>query len=66
MLLQDSFDDAIIPLSTDYDLQDKYVTYLGYIRLGRIMEDMDFFAGRNAIHFISLPSHYYSILIDFL
>lgn len=45
MAFQDSFDDAIIPLSTDYDLQDKYVTYLGYIRLGRIMEDMDFFAG---------------------
>lgn len=52
MLFQDSFDDAIIPLSTDYDLQDKYVTHLGYIRLGRIMEDMDFFAGFNTIHLI--------------
>ncbi|KAK7601795.1 hypothetical protein V9T40_009236 [Parthenolecanium corni] len=53
--MQDSFDDAIIPLSTDYDLQDKYVTYLGYIRLGRIMEDMDFFAVWCALKYLHNP-----------
>lgn len=43
--MQDSFTSAIIPLSTDKALQDKYVTFLGHVRLGRLMEDMDLFAG---------------------
>lgn len=43
--MQDSFTSAIIPLSTDTTLQDKYVTFLGHVRLGRLMEDMDLFAG---------------------
>ncbi|XKL67252.1 hypothetical protein PGB90_010672 [Kerria lacca] len=53
--MQDSFEDAIIPLSTDFDLQDKYITYLGYIRLGRIMEDMDFFAVWCAFKYLFNP-----------
>lgn len=43
--MQDSFTSAIIPLSTDYDIRDKYVTFMGSVRLGRLMEDMDMFAG---------------------
>lgn len=43
--MQDSFKTAIIPLSTDHELQDKYVTFLGHVRIGRLMEDMDCFAG---------------------
>lgn len=43
--MQDSFTSAILPLSTDKVLQDKYVTFLGNVRLGRLMEDMDLFAG---------------------
>ena len=43
--MQDSFTTAIIPLSTNKKLQDKYVTFLGHVRLGRLMEDMDLFAG---------------------
>lgn len=46
--MQDSFTSAIIPLSTDTALQDKYVTFLGHVRLGRLMEDMDLFAGECA------------------
>ncbi|XP_037946175.1 acyl-coenzyme A thioesterase 9, mitochondrial-like [Teleopsis dalmanni] len=42
--MQDSFTSAIIPLSTDKQLQDKYVAFLGHVRLGRLMEDMDLFA----------------------
>ncbi|XP_030370300.1 acyl-coenzyme A thioesterase 9, mitochondrial-like isoform X2 [Scaptodrosophila lebanonensis] len=42
--MQDSFTSAIIPLSTDRVLQDKYVTYLGNVRMGRLLEDMDMFA----------------------
>lgn len=43
--MQDSFTSAIIPLSKDKTMQDKYVTFLGSVRLGRLMEDMDLFAG---------------------
>lgn len=42
--MQDSFTSAIIPLSTDIGLRDKYVGFLGNVRLGRLMEDMDLFA----------------------
>lgn len=44
--MQDSFTSAIIPLSTDLSLRDRYVTFLGHVRLGRLMEDMDLFAGK--------------------
>lgn len=42
--MQDSFTSALIPLASDMMLQDKYVTFLGSVRLGRLMEDMDLFA----------------------
>lgn len=47
--MQDSFTSALIPLSKDQSLQDKYVTFLGSVRLGRLMEDMDLFAGEFVI-----------------
>lgn len=43
--MQDSFTSAIIPLSQSIPLQEKYVAFLGHVRLGRLMEDMDMFAG---------------------
>lgn len=42
--MQDSFTSAIIPLATDLTIRDKYITFLGSVRLGRLMEDMDMFA----------------------
>lgn len=42
--MQDSFTSAIIPLSSDLTIRDKYITFLGSVRLGRLMEDMDLFA----------------------
>ncbi|XP_046988504.1 acyl-coenzyme A thioesterase 9, mitochondrial-like [Schistocerca americana] len=42
--MKDSFSSVVIPLSTDITLQEKYVTFLGHVRLGRLMEDMDIFA----------------------
>lgn len=42
--MQDSFTSALIPLSSDEAIRDKYVTFLGSVRLGRLMEDMDLFA----------------------
>jgi hypothetical protein len=44
-LVQDSFASVIIPLKDDVSLQEKYVTFKGYVRLGRLLEDMDIFAG---------------------
>lgn len=41
----DSFDTAFIPLSKSQSLQEKYITFLGHVRTGRLMEDMDLFAG---------------------
>ncbi|KAF5269330.1 hypothetical protein FQR65_LT02632 [Abscondita terminalis] len=43
--MNDSFASALIPLSTDSELQDKYITFLGHVRVGRLLEDMDIFAG---------------------
>lgn len=42
--MQDSFTSAVIPLASDIALRDKYVGYLGNIRTGRLLEDMDLFA----------------------
>ncbi|CAH2003993.1 unnamed protein product [Acanthoscelides obtectus] len=42
--MEDSFLVGIIPLSKDKALQDKYVTFLGHVRIGRLLEDMDIFA----------------------
>lgn len=42
--MNDSFASAIIPLKDDVSLQEKYVTFKGYVRLGRLLEDMDIFA----------------------
>lgn len=42
--MQDSFTSAVIPLGSDLTIRDKYITFLGSVRLGRLMEDMDMFA----------------------
>ncbi|XP_069687636.1 acyl-coenzyme A thioesterase 9, mitochondrial-like [Periplaneta americana] len=42
--MNDSFASVIIPLKDDESLQEKYVTLKGYVRLGRLLEDMDIFA----------------------
>lgn len=55
--MQDSFTSAIIPLSQSLDLQDKYATILGGVRLGRLMEDMDMFAVWVVHQHLKLPDH---------
>ncbi|XP_025404769.1 acyl-coenzyme A thioesterase 9, mitochondrial-like isoform X2 [Sipha flava] len=42
--MNDSFDRAIVPLSTDLSLQNKYTTTFKGLRIGRLLEDMDHFA----------------------
>uniref|UniRef100_T1PG11 Thioesterase n=1 Tax=Musca domestica TaxID=7370 RepID=T1PG11_MUSDO len=71
--MQDSFTSAILPLSTDKTLQDRYVAFLGHVRLGRLMEDMDMFAVwvchkhiklNNLPEGIPLPYTFVTILVD--
>ena len=40
----DSFDQCIIPLGSDKQLRDRYLTHFGGVRVGRLLEDMDIFA----------------------
>ena len=40
----DSYDSAIIPIASDPTLKDRYITYDGGVRIGRLLEDMDIFA----------------------
>uniref|UniRef100_A0A1B0C318 HotDog ACOT-type domain-containing protein n=1 Tax=Glossina palpalis gambiensis TaxID=67801 RepID=A0A1B0C318_9MUSC len=71
--MQDSFTSVIIPLSSDKSLQDQYVAFLGHVRLGRLMEDMDMFAVwvcHQHVHVPSLPADvhlpytFVTILVD--
>ena len=40
----DSYDAAVIPLGSDKKIRDRYMTHLGSVRIGRLLEDMDIFA----------------------
>jgi len=42
--MMDSYDEAVIPLGEDETLRDKYINYMGGVRFGRILEDMDVFS----------------------
>ncbi|KAK9887403.1 hypothetical protein WA026_022339 [Henosepilachna vigintioctopunctata] len=54
--MQDSFMEGLIPLSTDEQLQEKYITFLGHVRIGRLLEDMDLFAVFVACKHIYAPT----------
>lgn len=41
----DSYREAVIPLSTDKQLWQKYINFYHRVRLGRILEDLDTMAG---------------------
>lgn len=43
--MSDSYNEVIIPIGADEILREKYINYNGGIRFGRIMEDLDTFAG---------------------
>ncbi|XP_043219163.1 acyl-coenzyme A thioesterase 9, mitochondrial-like isoform X2 [Amphibalanus amphitrite] len=42
--MADSYDEAYIPLGKDLALREKYINYMGGVRTGRLMEDIDVFA----------------------
>uniref|UniRef100_A0A182SRC6 HotDog ACOT-type domain-containing protein n=1 Tax=Anopheles maculatus TaxID=74869 RepID=A0A182SRC6_9DIPT len=71
--MQDSFTSAIIPLTTDKILKDKYVGFMGNVRVGRLMEDMDMFAvwvvHKHVVvpdlpEGVSLPYTFVTVLVD--
>ncbi|KAF2344215.1 hypothetical protein FHG87_025029 [Trinorchestia longiramus] len=43
--MSDSWDCAVIPLSTNERLREKYVTFNEGVRIGRLLEDLDVFSG---------------------
>lgn len=47
---KDSYCEAIIPLGSDKVIQDKYLNFYKGIRFGKILEDLDTFAGGAWIH----------------
>ncbi|KAH8232545.1 hypothetical protein KR032_009180, partial [Drosophila birchii] len=53
--MKDSFSSAIIPLSTNRLMQDKYMNYQGQVRMGRLMADMDMFAAWCCHRHVSVP-----------
>jgi acyl-coenzyme A thioesterase 9 len=52
----DSYDSAVIPLGSDVQLRDRYMTHLGGVRIGRLLEDMDIFAVHLVFKHTLLPS----------
>lgn len=55
--MQDSFTSATIPLGHDTILQDRYVNFMGNVRHGRLMEDMDLFACWIIHKHLHMPNH---------
>lgn len=53
--MKDSYAEAIIPLSTNLKLHHRYSTVTGKLRMGRVMEDMDFFAVYIALKHLKSP-----------
>lgn len=53
--LLDSYDEVLIPLGDDEILRDKYLTYMGGVRFGRILEDMDIFAAWVSYKYVLNP-----------
>lgn len=56
--MQDSFSSAIIPIGSDVMLRERYIGFLGRLRIGRLLEDMDLFAVwicHNHVHVVDLP-----------
>lgn len=43
--MRDSYREVIIPLGQDHNVRDKYISFVKGMRFGRILEDLDSFAG---------------------
>ena len=43
--MKDSYQEVIIPLGQDPVVREKYISFMKGLRFGRILEDLDTFAG---------------------
>lgn len=50
--MNDSYTIATVPLDSNELIRERYVNHLGLVRLGRLMEDMDMFAGEQPNYYI--------------
>jgi acyl-coenzyme A thioesterase 9 len=50
--LREASSTVVLPLSSDERLRDAYVSYLGDVRLGKVLEDCDAAAGGSAYEFV--------------
>ncbi|XP_068156537.1 acyl-coenzyme A thioesterase 9, mitochondrial [Drosophila tropicalis] len=53
--MMDSFTTAVLPLSSDEVIRERYINHLGRVRLGRIMEELDMFAVWLCHRHVQLP-----------
>ncbi|BES91821.1 Acyl-CoA thioesterase 9 [Nesidiocoris tenuis] len=53
--MRDSYDECLVPLSSELKMQKQYATVLGNVRVGRILEDTDMFAVWLCHKFIENP-----------
>ena len=56
--MKDSYQEAVIPLADDPRIQEKYLNFYNTVRIGKILEDLDTFAGEfqvSSILMISFP-----------
>ena len=44
--MAESYQEVVIPLSSQPELQEKYINWFKTIRIGKILEDLDTFAGK--------------------
>lgn len=56
--IEDSFVSAIVPLRSNPKIRERYVTSGGQVRIGRLLEDMDVFAGSPYLIRICLKVQY--------
>lgn len=48
--MQDSYTSAILPLEKEELSRERYINHSGTMRMGRLIEELDMFAGRIYIH----------------
>ncbi|CAG7823644.1 unnamed protein product [Allacma fusca] len=53
--MKDSYESAVIPITSNSDLRDRYINSHGTVRIGRLFEDLDIFAGHCCYRHILNP-----------
>lgn len=64
--VKDSFQSALIPLSSYPQLQERYVNVIGNVRFGRLMEDLDMFSDWIAMNYIKNPKQPEGVITSYV